>query len=167
MGDLTPNFSRSEFTKSATAEARGIENTVDGEDRARLLFLARALQVFRDLVGRAVHIVSGYANDALNKAIRADQIAWNKANPDNQKPLRSLKSDHALGVAADVRVEGLSGRDLALLFFALHHAGLIRVDKCIQYADAPDVVHVSIRADKARGRFLFSPKPGDYARWSP
>ena len=62
MGDLTENFSRSEF-----ASPDGVP--IPTRHNANLLELARNLQVLRDTVGKPIIIHSGYRSPAHNAAV--------------------------------------------------------------------------------------------------
>jgi hypothetical protein len=93
---LSKNFTLAEFTKSQTAERRGIDNTPTDEHlvRARLLF-ENVVQKVRDHFGPTV-INSGYRGAELNAAVGG-----------------SDRSQHCKGQAADIEVPGVPNYDLA------------------------------------------------------
>jgi len=93
---LSENFTMAEFTKSQTAERKGIDNTPQGEhlEAARALF-ENVVQKVRDHFGPTV-INSGYRSPALNEAVGG-----------------SATSQHCKGQAADIEVPGVANADLA------------------------------------------------------
>lgn len=93
---LSKNFTLCEFTKSQTAERRGIDNTPQGEhmEAAKALF-ENVVQPVRDQFGPTV-INSGYRSPELNEAVGG-----------------SSKSQHCKGEAADIEVPGVANGDLA------------------------------------------------------
>lgn len=66
---LAKNFLLCEFTASAIADKRGINNVPDGHALHNLRKLAEALQVVRNSLKNPMFISSGYRCDALNKAV--------------------------------------------------------------------------------------------------
>lgn len=124
---LTLNFSLAELTRSDTADRLRIANDPTPAHRANLLSLALVLETIRRLVGgRRVRVHSGYRNPAVNAAVGG-----------------VANSAHALGLAADITVEGLSPRALALLLRDAMSAGSLRLDQLI-LETSRGVVHVSI-----------------------
>ena len=93
---LSKNFTMAEFTKSQTAERRGIDNTPEGEhlDAAVALF-ENVVQKVRDHFGPTV-INSGYHSPELNEAVGG-----------------SSRSQHCKGEAADIEVPGTPNAELA------------------------------------------------------
>ena len=85
-----------EFTKSQTAERKGIDNTPQGEhlEAAKALF-ENVVQKVRDHFGPTV-INSGYRCPELNEAVGG-----------------SATSQHCHGEAADIEVPGVANSDLA------------------------------------------------------
>lgn len=93
---LTKNFSLREFTKSQTAERRGIDNSPTDEHLAAIRATAENIaQPVRDHFGPTV-ITSGYRSQALNKAIGGSQ-----------------NSQHSKGEAIDFEVIGVSNYEVA------------------------------------------------------
>lgn len=74
MGDLSPNFSRREFRSKD-----GVDGPVDPE-------LVRRLELLRAIIGRPIHIVSGFRSPAHNRRVGG-----------------ARRSQHLLGKAADLR----------------------------------------------------------------
>ena len=93
---LSKNFSLAEFTKSQTAERKGIDNTPEGKhmDAAVALF-EDVVQPVREHFGPTT-INSGYRSPALNDAVGG-----------------SITSQHCKGQAADIEVPGVANADLA------------------------------------------------------
>ena len=96
MVRLSKNFTLQEFTKSQTAERRGIDNTpVEGHlENAKALF-ENVVQPVRDNFGVTV-INSGYRSGDLNYAIGG-----------------SNTSQHCKGQAVDIECPGTSNYDVA------------------------------------------------------
>ena len=96
MVKLSKNFSLQEFTKSQTAERRGIDNTpVEGHlENAKALF-ENVVQPVRDNFGVTV-INSGYRSGDLNYAIGG-----------------SNTSQHCKGQAVDIECPGTPNYDVA------------------------------------------------------
>lgn len=93
---LSPNFSLSELIKSDYAERNNIDNTPSPEIINNLTNLCvNILQPIRNTFG-AVRVLSGYRNQALNKAVGG-----------------SKTSDHMKGTAADIECRHISNYNLA------------------------------------------------------
>ena len=85
---LSKNFSLEELVRSSTAQRLGIDNTPGPAELQQLYRTAQMLERVRaHLGGRAVLINSGYRNRAVNAAVGG-----------------VTSSDHAQGMAADIRV---------------------------------------------------------------
>ena len=94
---LSDNFSLSEFTKSQTAIRRGINNNPTTAHRASMEALClHILEPVRAHFGRPVRINSGYRSRTLNAAVGGSDT-----------------SQHSLGQAADIEVDGVDNRRLA------------------------------------------------------
>ena len=93
---LSENFTMAEFTKSQTADRKGIDPTTEGEhlEAAKALF-ENVVQPVRDHFGPTV-INSGYRSPALNEAVGG-----------------SSRSQHCKGQAADIEVPGTPNAELA------------------------------------------------------
>jgi len=93
---LSKNFSLAEFTKSQTAERKGIDNTPNEEHMAAAVVLFdKVVQPVRDHFGPTV-LNSGYRGPELNEAVGG-----------------SSKSQHCKGQAADIEVPGVPNAELA------------------------------------------------------
>ena len=127
---LSPHFSLSEFTESATARKHGIDNTPPQEAVNNLKALCLGcLEPLREALGLPVVITSGYRTKALNSMLAHS----------------SERSQHMLGQAADFYVapgqSGLSRRELLIKAFRL-----IILDESIDYDQLilyPSFIHVS------------------------
>jgi hypothetical protein len=100
VGDLTANFSRSEF--------KCHDGTPYPEDwvGSRLLLLAQTLEVIRGEVGRSINIISAYRHPGYNKSVGS-----------------SDGSQHIQGRAADIKVSGISANALHETIMQLYSAG--------------------------------------------
>ena len=105
-------------------------DTVMVDDALMLL-----LQCIREHFGKAVTITSGYRTAAHNAAVGG-----------------AKSSQHLLGRAADIRVQGVSVEDVAAYAERLmpDWGGIGRYP--VKAGRATGWVHVDTRADKARGR---------------
>lgn len=96
----------------------------DGEHQVRLdSRLLQKLQALRDKVGRPVIILSGYRNSSYNKRVGG-----------------SPGSQHLLGKAADIVVQGCSVEELARISREIGFTGIGLYDS---------FVHVDVRAKEA------------------
>lgn len=120
-------FSWAEMTTTSQAA----DNTPPPEAQARLIALCAAvLDPLREALGRSVAINSAYRSAAVNKAIGG-----------------STTSQHMLGEAADIRVDGMTPQQLAT-FIA---AEKLPFDQLIW---EPTWVHVSYSLTRRRGQTL-------------
>ena len=92
---LSEHFSLAEFTRSETAQRKGIDNTPDAETIANLAELALALEKVREIVRRPIHITSGYRSPKVNAVIGS-----------------SPTSAHIKGYAADFVVPGMTPKEV-------------------------------------------------------
>ena len=94
--NLSTNFTDKELTRSDTALRLGIDNTPDAQTLENLKLLCeKVLQPVRDHFG-TVTVNSGFRSAATNVATGG-----------------SKTSDHCLGRAADIEVQGIANPDLA------------------------------------------------------
>ena len=94
---LSDNFSLIEFTKSQTAERKGIENNPNEIHVIAMESLCHyILERVRSAFGKPVNINSGYRSPALCEAIGSKST-----------------SQHCDGEAADIEIYGVSNYDLA------------------------------------------------------
>lgn len=115
---------------------------------ARLERLVRdVLDPLRSHLERPVIVTSGWRSPARNAAIGGSET-----------------SDHPAGNAADIRVEGMSSRELARAFLAAR----LPFDQVVWY-DAPDRhIHIGHRGRAAnRGHVLHALPEGGYTREAP
>jgi len=130
-----------EFTKSQTAERKGIDNTPQGEhlDAAKALF-EKVVQPVRDHFGPTV-INSGYRSPELNEAVGG-----------------SATSQHCKGEAADIEVPGVPNPELAQWI----HDNLEFDQLILEFVTVgiPDSgwVHVSYKADGENRKSVLTAK---------
>lgn len=135
---LTPHFTLAELTASATARARGLDNTPGPEAIARLQHLAELLERVRTHLGVPIIITSGYRAPAVNQAVGS-----------------VATSDHVQGRAADIVAPGYGtplqiARSLAPLVSVLGIGQLI-----YEHVGGKAWVHVSTRVpDKPANRVI-------------
>lgn len=117
MGDLTKNFSRSEFKCKC---GRCASNYVD-------IRLVKGLQELRDLIGKPIIINSATRCKEHNKAVGGVP-----------------NSQHVLGRAADIRVDGMATSKLA------EYAEMVDAFKNGGIGIYRTFVHVDVRGHRAR-----------------
>ena len=130
---LTTNFKLSEFTHNRWAthdQQQRINDSVTPEIKMNLLRLAANLQVLRDHVQQPVHI---------NIAFRPKWWELLKG--------RKGTSQHTLGKAADIRVDGISPHELSMIIEDLIQTGQMDQGGLSAY---PTFVHYDIRGVRAR-----------------
>tara|TARA_R110000822_G_scaffold301222_1_gene424994 strand:+ start:266 stop:730 length:465 start_codon:yes stop_codon:yes gene_type:complete len=135
---LSKNFTMAEFTKSQTAERKGINNTPQGVhlEAAKALF-ENVVQKVRDHFGTTT-INSGYRCPTLNAAVGG-----------------TATSQHCYGEAADIEVPGVANADLAN--WIVDNTDFDQVILEFYTPGIPDSgwVHVSYKADGSnRGKAL-------------
>jgi uncharacterized protein YcbK (DUF882 family) len=123
MAKLTNNFSLEEFKSKC---GRDIPNNV----LPNIIQLAKNLQVLRDAVGKSITITSGYRSPQHNKKIGG-----------------AKDSQHVKGLAADIKVAGMTPKEVALVIEGLIESGKMRQGGIGIY---PSWVHYDIRGTKAR-----------------
>ena len=102
IGQLTKNFHADEFKcKDGTP--------VPDEYRNNLIELATNLQVLRDVLKRKITIISGYRSPAHNKKVGG-----------------ASKSSHLTAKAADIKVEGLTPRQVKIQIEELIKRGMMK-----------------------------------------
>ena len=152
---LSPHFSLSEFTKSATARSHGIKNEPAAEHVENLRALCvHTLEPLREALGLPIIITSGYRTKQLNHLL---------VN-------HSVKSQHMNGQAADFYVgwngpknEEPSRRELLIKAFRqIILDESISFDQLIIY---PSFIHVSyVRSErKNRNKLTKAFANGSYA----
>lgn len=131
---LSANFLLVEFTRSATAQAQGIDNTPSLKHVANLRKLAKTLEKVRDaLGGYPIIISSGYRSPELNRVVGG-----------------SATSDHANGLAADFICPGFGS---ALEVCEAIIAAGIPFDQLIYEQGNTEWVHLGI-GTRMRGQIL-------------
>ena len=115
MGDLSRNFSRHEFAcKCGCGEAEVSP------------FLIEQLQKLRDYTGEPVRITSGRRGETHNAAVGG-----------------AKNSQHLLGLAADIRAEGWTAKDLLRVLRVLVRANALYVGYA--YKISKNAVHIDVR----------------------
>ena len=123
MAKLTNNFMLQEFNSKC---GRDIPNNV----LPNIIQLAKNLQVLRDAVGKSITITSGYRSPQHNKKIGG-----------------AKDSQHVKGMAADIKVAGMTPKEVALVIEGLIESGKMKQGGIGIYASW---VHYDIRGTKAR-----------------
>ena len=115
MGDLSRNFSRHEFAcKCGCGEAEVSP------------FLIEVLQRLRDILGVPITVTSGRRCAAHNAAVGG-----------------AKNSQHLQGLAADIRAEGWTAKDLLRVLKILVRANALYVGYA--YVVTENVVHIDVR----------------------
>ncbi len=100
---LTKHFSLKEFTKSQTADRKGLDNTPPQDIIPKLSFLAtQILEPLRERIQKPIIITSGYRSPELSLAIGSSQL-----------------SQHCKGEAIDIEALGMSTLNLAEMIIKL------------------------------------------------
>lgn len=123
MAKLTNNFTLEEFNSKC---GRDIPNNV----LPNILQLAKNLQVLRDAIGKSISITSGYRSPQHNKKIGG-----------------AKDSQHVKGLAADIKVAGMTPKEVALVIEGLIEQGKMKQGGIGIY---PSWVHYDVRGTKAR-----------------
>jgi zinc D-Ala-D-Ala carboxypeptidase len=92
---LSPNFTLDELTASQTAARRGFDNTPNASEIANLVRVAALLEEVRALVKKPVLVNSGFRSKQVNDAVGSRDT-----------------SQHRIGCAADIRVPGMTPREV-------------------------------------------------------
>ena len=93
--NLSPNFTLDELTASQTAARKGLDNTPNATEVANLVRVAALLEEVRALLNKPILINSGFRSKAVNDAVGSRDT-----------------SQHRLGCAADIRVPGMTPREV-------------------------------------------------------
>lgn len=141
MTQLTANFSLAELTRSEAADRNGWDNTPNEAEIANLRRLAALLQQVKSAVGgKPVMINSGFRSKQVNDSVGSKDT-----------------SQHRLGCAADIRVPGMTPRQVVEACIA---AG-VPFDQIILEFDSWTHISVSNAADGTpRGSKLIIDKKG-------
>jgi hypothetical protein len=93
--NLSPNFTLEELTVSEIAARRGLDNTPNATETANLVRVAELLEQVRALLGKPILINSAFRSKPVNDAVGSRD-----------------SSQHRLGCAADIRVPGLTPKQV-------------------------------------------------------
>lgn len=140
MTQLSQHFSLEELTASETASRKGWDNTPNDQELANLKRLATMLEAVRTIIGKPIHINSGFRSKQVNDAVGSKD-----------------SSQHRLGCAADLKVHGMSSREVVI---KIRDSGLA-VDQCID--EFSSWCHLSIPSyeqDRPRRQFLTIDRTG-------
>jgi uncharacterized protein YcbK (DUF882 family) len=123
MAKITTNFSLEEFK---CKDGSDIPNDV----LPNIIELAKNLQVLRDAIGKSITINSGYRSPKYNAKIGGVK-----------------NSQHVKGKASDLRVSGMTPKEVALVIEGLIEQGKMKQGGIGIY---PNFTHYDIRGVKAR-----------------
>ena len=123
MAKITTNFSLEEFK---CKDGSDIPNDV----LPNIIELAKNLQVLRDAIGKSITINSGYRSQKYNAKIGGVK-----------------NSQHVKGKASDLRVSGMTPKEVALVIEGLIEQGKMKQGGIGIY---PNFTHYDIRGVKAR-----------------
>lgn len=137
--NLSPHFTLDELTHSDIASRRGLDNTPNAQETANLKRLANFLEAVRTIIGKPIFINSGFRSKAVNDAVGSKD-----------------SSQHRQGCAADIRVSGMTPREVCQKLIA---SGLA-YDQLIEEFSTPQGggwTHISVptyEIDKPRRQAL-------------
>ena len=138
MTRLTTHFTLAELTRSATAKAKGIDNTPSDYVTANLTHLCKeVLEPLREAFGQPVTVSSGYRCKALNAAVGG-----------------SATSQHMRGEAADISPTATAEGKKRLKEWMRWIIDNTDFDQCIFERNASGTcwIHVSACRDPTRNR---------------
>ena len=92
---LTENFSLQEMTVSEIGQRRGLDNTPNATEIANLVRTAGLLEQVRKLINKPIIVNSAFRSKAVNDAVGSRDT-----------------SQHRIGCAADIRVPGMTPREV-------------------------------------------------------
>jgi hypothetical protein len=149
---LSAHFNLAEFTRSESAKRHGVSNEPTAEHQANLKVLCeKVLEPVRIFNEGPLNISSGYRSKNLNHFIGG-----------------SLSSQHCEGKAADIDMDGMSGKNNAQIFNYIKDN--LEFDQLIwEFGDnnKPDWVHVSYNAGKNRKQVLRALKTNGRTAYAP
>ena len=123
MAKITTNFSLEEFNCKDGSE-------MPNDVMINIIKLAKNLQVLRDAVGKTITITSGYRSPKYNLKIGG-----------------AKDSQHIKGTAADIKVKGMTPKEVAKVIEGLIANGKMTQGGIVIY---PSWVHYDCRKIKAR-----------------
>lgn len=139
---ISKNFKLEEFTKSATADRYGIDNTPSDEIKEHIIELVnKVMQPIRTKWGRAIVINSGYRCKKLNEKVGG-----------------SKTSQHMSGYACDFETTNGNNAKLFNMIKEMIENGEIEVDQLIwEYGTKknPNWIHVGLNETKMRNQILY------------
>lgn len=127
---LSPHFSLKELTDSDKARELKLDNTASPKIVNNLCVLASTLEDVRKLLGKPITISSGYRSPSVNKAVGG-----------------SVNSAHVQGLAADIKVSGMTPYEVACI---IRDSGIV-VDQLIC---EPTWVHIGLSLGAPRQQYL-------------
>lgn len=140
MTYLSPHFTLDELTHSEIASRKGLDNIPNDQEIANLTRLAKMLEAIRAILGKPIYINSGFRSKAVNDAVGSKD-----------------SSQHRLGCAADIRVQGMTPDEVCRKIIA---SGLA-YDQLIREFDAWTHISVpSYEIDRPRRQALIIDKQG-------
>jgi len=145
---LTKHFSLKEFTKSQTADRKGLDNTPPQDIIPKLSFLAtQKLEPLRERIQKPIIITSGYRSPEVSLAIGSSQL-----------------SQHCKGEAVDIEALGMSTLNLAEMI--INHFEFDQVIlECYKKGDMNSGwVHVSLKSGDNRKEVLTYTKEKGYEK---
>jgi hypothetical protein len=149
---LSAHFDLAEFTRSESAKRHGVSNEPTPEHQANLKVLCeKVLEPIRIFNEGPLNISSGYRSKNLNHFIGG-----------------SLSSQHCEGKAADIDMDGMSGKTNKQIFDYIKDN--LDFDQLIfefGTQDKPDWVHVSYNAGKNRKQVLKAIKTNGRTAYAP
>ena len=145
---LSAHFDLAEFTRSESAKRHGVSNEPTAEHQANLKVLCeRVLEPIRIFNEGPLNISSGYRSKNLNHFIGG-----------------SLSSQHCEGKAADVDMDGMSGKTNKEIFEYIKNN--LEFDQLINEFNY-SWVHVSYNAGKNRNQILDALKSNGRTVYAP
>jgi zinc D-Ala-D-Ala carboxypeptidase len=149
---LSAHFDLAEFTRSESAKRHGVSNEPTPDHQANLKVLCeKVLEPVRMFNNGPLNISSGYRSKNLNHFIGG-----------------SLSSQHCEGKAADIDMDGMSGKTNREIFDYIKDN--LDFDQLIyEFGDnnKPDWVHVSYNAGKNRKQILRALKTNGRTAYAP
>lgn len=128
MTQLTAHFTLEELTASETASRHGIDNTPYPEHLDNLLRLAGFLEEVKALLGgKPIMVNSAYRGPAVNEKVGG-----------------SKSSQHMVGCAADIRVPGMTPREVCLAIKASDLAFDQLIQEFYEEGKAGGWTHISV-----------------------
>jgi len=92
---LTEHFTLEEMIASDIADRKGLDNTPNATELANLMRTAALLEQVRKVINKPIKVTSGFRSKAVNDAVGSKDT-----------------SQHRIGCAADIKVTGMSPREV-------------------------------------------------------